>query len=114
MVSYELAAGAWRQLADAWMPPPSINAQRHAMLVRVRACARRLSLVLLQPRWQGSRVGYASRTEYPEWAMQCLRGIEVGGGVRMADVAKPLFEIYPGCKTAHFAKFHKATGIAYR
>lgn len=70
--------------------------------------------LVAQDKWKHSRVGYASRTEYPDWAMKCLRSIDVGGGVHMAEVANPLFEIYPGCKTAHFAKLHKATGIPYK
>ena len=67
-----------------------------------------------QAKWKSTRVGYASRTDHPEWAMDCLRKIEVTNGMPMADVAKPLFEIYPGCKKAHFSQFHKDTGIPYR
>mmetsp|Transcript_37400 Transcript_37400/g.81439 ORF Transcript_37400/g.81439 Transcript_37400/m.81439 type:complete len:172 (-) Transcript_37400:126-641(-) len=67
-----------------------------------------------QAKWKSSRVGYASRTEYPEWANECLRHIEVGAGIHMNEVLRPLKEIYPGKKTTHFQKMHKATGIAFK
>mmetsp|Transcript_4664 Transcript_4664/g.15450 ORF Transcript_4664/g.15450 Transcript_4664/m.15450 type:complete len:155 (-) Transcript_4664:543-1007(-) len=64
------------------------------------------------PEWKGVKVGYASRTEYPEWAMACLGLIEVGSGVSMKD-AGHYFEIYPGNKKAHFKRFHEESGIPY-
>lgn len=67
----------------------------------------------MQTKWAKSRVGYASRTEYPKWAHECLKRIEVGDNIHMDEVLKPLREIYPGKKTSHFEQFHKDTGIAF-
>jgi magnesium-dependent phosphatase 1 len=58
------------------------------------------------------KVGYASRTEYPEWAMECLKLIRVGQSSTMYDIMH-IAEIYPSNKIKHFKNIHKKTGISY-
>ncbi|KAG1681187.1 hypothetical protein FOA52_015630 [Chlamydomonas sp. UWO 241] len=57
-------------------------------------------------------VAYVSRTEYPEWAIPCLKSFAVADGVTMFDVAEHK-EIYPGSKRNHFRKIKDASGLEY-
>mmetsp|Transcript_20145 Transcript_20145/g.77121 ORF Transcript_20145/g.77121 Transcript_20145/m.77121 type:complete len:183 (+) Transcript_20145:63-611(+) len=63
-------------------------------------------------RFRDVKVGYASRTHYPEWAGECLELLEVADAGTLKEVGD-LEEIYPGDKQTHFACFRKASGIAY-
>jgi magnesium-dependent phosphatase 1 len=66
------------------------------------------------PEWRGSKVAYVSRTDYPEWAEECLRLITVHeDGTSMHDLGQHQ-QIYPGMKTTHFKRIHKDSGIDYR
>ncbi|KAG2488485.1 hypothetical protein HYH03_012989 [Edaphochlamys debaryana] len=70
------------------------------------------------PKWADTEVAYVSRTEYPEWAIPCLKAFVIAE----ADGKRPLKtmydlsahqEIYPGSKVTHFRKIHKESGIPY-
>ena len=66
------------------------------------------------PRWAGTAVGYASRTDFPEWAVECLQTITLkdAAHVTMHDVAHH-FEIFPGKKTSHFQNIQRRTGARF-
>ncbi|GFR40369.1 hypothetical protein Agub_g917, partial [Astrephomene gubernaculifera] len=82
------------------------------------------------PKWADTEVAYVSRTEYPEWAVPCLKTFLVapaegkskgdsrgGGGSRsggrsMYDISSHQ-EIYPGSKLTHFRAIHQRSGIPY-
>ncbi len=58
------------------------------------------------------KIGYASRTEYPDWAMECLRLIHVFEKTTMLDIMH-IAEIYPTDKIKHFKNIQKKTGIPF-
>ena len=70
------------------------------------------------PAWAETRIAYASRTDKPKWARECLQLIEIQpGGPTMAEVAA-FSEIGggdgpSGCKTIHFGKIQKASQLEY-
>ena len=69
------------------------------------------------PRWSETLVGYASRTDQPEWAEECLSLIDVVDGVSMRAMAR-CFEIGggdgpAGCKTQKFQRLQSQTGIPF-
>jgi magnesium-dependent phosphatase 1 len=57
------------------------------------------------------KVGYASRTDYPKWAFQCLQLIEVDG-VSLHELAEYM-EIYPGDKKQHFRNIQRVSKIPF-
>ncbi|GIM16010.1 hypothetical protein Vretimale_18696 [Volvox reticuliferus] len=70
------------------------------------------------PRWAQTEVAYVSRTEYPEWAIPCLKTFLVteeakhGKTKSMYDMSS-YQEIYPGSKLTHFRAIHNKSGIPY-
>jgi magnesium-dependent phosphatase 1 len=64
-----------------------------------------------EARFEGVKVGYASRTYHGEWAAECLRLLEVPGCGTLEEVVH-YKEIYPGDKQAHFSSFREEAGIA--
>ncbi|CAM9637561.1 unnamed protein product [Discosporangium mesarthrocarpum] len=63
-------------------------------------------------RFSETRVAAASRTEHPTWAREVMDLMDLGGGVRMADVFD-LAEVYPGSKIRHFGKLRKDSRVPY-
>mmetsp|Transcript_1841 Transcript_1841/g.2510 ORF Transcript_1841/g.2510 Transcript_1841/m.2510 type:complete len:176 (-) Transcript_1841:159-686(-) len=59
-----------------------------------------------------TKVVCASRTEFTEWAFECLDLIDVHNGLKMKEYFT-YKEIYPGRKTAHFAKIQETTQVAF-
>lgn len=57
------------------------------------------------------KIGFASRTNYPEWANKCLKLFKIHDKTldQMADYK----EIYPGDKKSHFRSFKKDSGIEF-
>lgn len=64
------------------------------------------------PVWKDTKVAYVSRTEYPEWALPCMKVFHISEGVTMFDVAE-YKEIYPGSKRQHFRVIQKTSQIPY-
>jgi magnesium-dependent phosphatase 1 len=70
------------------------------------------------PAWEDTEVAYVSRTEYPEWAVPCLKLFQIptnrGNGSTTTLFEMSLHnEIYPGSKLTHFKAIHKRSGIPY-
>jgi len=59
-----------------------------------------------------TKIGSASRTEYPEWAYECMSLIDVCDGMKMREFFT-FNEIYPGTKTKHFRKLQKDSQVDY-
>lgn len=57
------------------------------------------------------KIGWASRTNYPEWAYQCLKLFEING-VSLSELGH-FHEIYPGDKKSHFRCFKKDSGFDF-
>ncbi|KAI8895021.1 magnesium-dependent phosphatase-1 [Globomyces pollinis-pini] len=57
-------------------------------------------------------VAAASKTEYPKWAHQCLKLIDIDG--QSLDSIVIHKEIYPKNKTNHFKKLKETTGYEYK
>lgn len=70
--------------------------------------------MLTEERWKDVEIAYVSRTDYPEWAHECLGMISVKtpDGPRLSKIAKH-FQIYPGRKTTHFERIHRDSGVPY-
>lgn len=68
--------------------------------------------IATDPKWKDTAVAYVSRTEYPEWAIPCLKEIEVVPGKTLHDLGT-YFEIYPGGKKTHFRAINKKSGIPF-
>mmetsp|Transcript_25415 Transcript_25415/g.33182 ORF Transcript_25415/g.33182 Transcript_25415/m.33182 type:complete len:178 (+) Transcript_25415:169-702(+) len=62
--------------------------------------------------FQDTKIGSASRTEYPDWAEECMQLLDVRDGLKMKDFFT-YNEIYPGTKTSHFRKLQKASQIPF-
>ncbi|GBF91945.1 hypothetical protein Rsub_04669 [Raphidocelis subcapitata] len=81
------------------------------------------------PAFEDTEIAYVSRTEYPEWAVPCLKLFHVpvpdGGRSHYAHIAdgarRPLTlhdmgrhsEIYPGSKLTHFRRIAKDSGVDF-
>ncbi|PNH10826.1 Magnesium-dependent phosphatase 1 [Tetrabaena socialis] len=67
-------------------------------------------------KWAQTEVAYVSRTEYPEWAIPCLKTFllsdEGKSGRSMFDISS-YQEIYPGSKVKHFKVIQQQSGVAY-
>ncbi len=66
----------------------------------------------LSDEWTGVEIAVASRTDYPEWADECMHLLEVSPGVSMHKAIAHK-EIYPGSKIAHFKSLQEKTGIDF-
>lgn len=62
-------------------------------------------------RWKESVVAVASCTDEPEWAQECLRKFDIGGGLCMKDTMH-IEEIHKGNKQGHLQNIAAQTGIA--
>ncbi|EFJ41078.1 hypothetical protein VOLCADRAFT_119798 [Volvox carteri f. nagariensis] len=77
-----------------------------------------LAELATNPRWGQTEVAYVSRTEYPEWAIPCLKTFLVtedgkhGTSKSMFDISS-YQEIYPGSKLTHFRAIQKKSGIQF-
>ena len=82
------------------------------------AAQRALTELATHPRWRGTRVAYASRTEHDEWARQCLRLFRTGDGCAGAQSRTLLelasvVEIRGGSKKKHFSEIARQTGVPF-
>ena len=58
------------------------------------------------------QIGYASRTNYPEWALECLSKLSCPGAPERSLLEIASFkEIYPGDKKTHFRRFHEKSKV---
>ncbi|GAB4820299.1 hypothetical protein N2152v2_007345 [Parachlorella kessleri] len=71
-----------------------------------------LNTLATDERWAGTQIAYVSRTEYPEWADQCLQLFELECGTNLHTLGVH-HEIYPGSKRTHFREIHARSGIDY-
>mmetsp|Transcript_13036 Transcript_13036/g.16716 ORF Transcript_13036/g.16716 Transcript_13036/m.16716 type:complete len:176 (-) Transcript_13036:211-738(-) len=62
--------------------------------------------------FQNTKICSASRTEYPEWAYECMDLMDIEDGLKMRDLFT-FNEIYPGTKTKHFSNLQKTSQIPY-
>ena len=69
------------------------------------------TLVQLMREHPEVKIGWASRTDYPEWAFECLKLFTVNGK-RLFDLGE-FHEVYPGDKKSHFRRFKKDSGFEY-
>ncbi|CAO3618149.1 unnamed protein product [Cunninghamella blakesleeana] len=60
-----------------------------------------------------TKIAIASRSSTPDWATTALKTFQVPElGCCLYDLIDYI-EIYPSCKTQHFAEIHEASGIPY-
>jgi magnesium-dependent phosphatase 1 len=73
-----------------------------------------LTTLSTESKFAGVQVAYVSRTEYPEWAVPCLKTfmIDETSERSMFDVSS-YHEIYPGCKRRHFKQIKEKSGISF-
>ena len=107
----DVGAGAKQTPAAVWYSA-LIAGFPVLQIVVYPGAARALEELLTDPRFTGVRVAYASRTDEPEWAAQCMRLLRLPGGKTLAE-AGPLVEIMGGSKKRHFGNLAKRTGLPY-
>ena len=59
------------------------------------------------------QVAYASRTDCPDWADECMDLITVSGTSLSLRSAAHILEIYDANKQQHFKEMHRKTGIPF-
>jgi len=63
-------------------------------------------------KWKECKICVASSCDEPEWAKECIRKFDVGGGFMLADVFdKDNIEIYKRSKDFHLKQISKNTGV---
>ncbi|KAJ1454261.1 acid phosphatase-domain-containing protein [Pelagophyceae sp. CCMP2097] len=67
------------------------------------------------PKWQGTRIGVASRTNKAPWAFNLLQQFTVvaDGKERTLDSMIPFKQIFPGDKDKHFQRLQKDSGVSF-
>ena len=67
--------------------------------------------------WRGVQIAVVSRTNYPEWADECLNLLQYrcgsSGELRRLRDAISHFQIYPGDKKTHFKRIQRDSGIDF-
>ena len=71
--------------------------------------------MVTSPRWAGSKIAIASRTNKGPWAHALLKSFDLptADGSRSLSSCISHAEIYPGSKTRHFERLREESGIAY-
>lgn len=59
------------------------------------------------------KIGVASRTDYPDWAEECLDLLEIDNGVKLNQIVH-YKEIYPGDKKTHFRALQKKSKLEFK
>merc|ERR1712166_335689 len=108
---YELAGSPFRKQGEA------VVDKRGTEIELFPAARTVLNSLATDPQWEQTQVAYASRTDKPAWARECLGLIEVAPGVTMEQLGA-YAEIgggdgAAGCKTNHFGKIQAASGLSY-
>ncbi|KAF5833361.1 acid phosphatase-domain-containing protein [Dunaliella salina] len=76
------------------------------------ASAAILKELATDPKWKDTQVAYVSRTEYPEWAIPCMKLFDIAPGKTMFSLSS-YNEIHECSKKYHFKNIHRASGIDY-
>mmetsp|Transcript_25001 Transcript_25001/g.64528 ORF Transcript_25001/g.64528 Transcript_25001/m.64528 type:complete len:239 (+) Transcript_25001:1698-2414(+) len=78
----------------------------------IGASAAILKELATDPKWRDTQVAYVSRTEYPEWAIPCMKLFDIAPGKTMFSLSS-YNEIHECSKKYHFKNIQKASGIDY-
>jgi len=109
---YLLSGPPFRALKDE---PHKVKDREGDIVEICKGSIAALQDILTKPEFSDTKIGAASRTEYPKWSQQCLKLLKVPINNEWKNVSELIHvsEIYPGNKKSHFEKIKKETGLEY-